>query len=217
MPQPTRALLRSRFPSSRLLGCFSLATLACFGACDGGNGVHSEDEARRAYLGLDLSVDRAVDLGLRGFNDAKSANIPPESGAGTLAGTMTVTGQVDQGASDNKQMRLLVAMVGYSDVAHLAYATPAGSSGAGGAGGTADAPATLDMSLKGIPTGTLTGQLVGTFQMSGDLAGPVTLNLAFTADLASDGAGGTMRKAGTTHITGTAASPPGTYTVDVTR
>jgi len=217
MPRPIRSRPRSWFASFRLLGCLSLMTLACLAGCDGGSGVHSEDEARRAYLGLDVSIDLAVDLGLRGFNDAKSANIPPESGAGALAGTMTVTGQVDQGASDNKQMRLLVAMVGYSDVAHLVYATGAASSGAGGAGGTTEAPPTLDMSLKAIPTGTLSGQLVGTFQMSGDLAGPVTLSLAFTADLASDGAGGTMRKVGTTHITGTATSPPGTYAVDVTR
>lgn len=201
--------------SLRPLG-LSLAAFAVLAGCGGGSGVHSEDEARRAYLGLDLSIDRAVDLGLRGFNDAKSANIPAESGAGTLAGTMTITGQVDQGASDNKQMRLLVALAGYSDVAHLVYATGS-AAGAGGAAGTVDTQPTLDMSLKGIPTGTLTGQLAGTFQMSGDLAGPVTLTLAFTADLASDGAGGTMRKAGTTHITGTAASPPGTYVVDVIR
>jgi len=213
--------MRSRFRphplSFSLLGGLSLTTLSFFAGCDGGSGVHSEDEARRAYLGLDHSIDQALDLGLRGFNDAKSANIPPESGAGTLAGTITITGQVDQGASDNKQMRLLVGMVGYSDVAHLVYATGASATGAGGAGGTADAQPTLDLSLKGIPTGTLTGQLMGTFQMSGDLAGPVTLKLGFTADLASDGAGGTARKAGSTHITGTASSPPGTYAVDVTR
>jgi len=192
-------------------------TLSCLAGCGSGDGVHSEDEARRAYLGLDLSIDQAVDLGLRGFNDAKSANIPPESGAGMMAGTMTVSGQVDQGASDNKQMRLAVAMVGYSDVAHLVYVTGSGGSGAGGAGGTVEAQPTLDLSLKGIPSGTLTGQLVGTFQMSGDLTGPVTLNLAFTAELASNGTGGTMRKTGSTHITGTATSPSGTYAVDVTR
>jgi hypothetical protein len=199
-----------------MVGCFTFA-MSCLAGCDNGNGVHSEEEARRAYLGLDLSIDQALDLGLRGFNDAKSANIPPESGAGMIAGTITVTGQVDQGASDNKQMRLGVAMSGYSDVAHLVYATGASGNGAGGAGGTVEAQPTLDMSLKGIPSGTLSGELVGTFQMSGDLAGPVTLHLAFTADLQSNGASGTIRKAGTTHITGTAASPPGTYTVDVTR
>ncbi|HZI09117.1 MAG TPA: hypothetical protein VE153_01935, partial [Myxococcus sp.] len=44
-----------------------------------------------------------------------SANIPAQSTAGTAAGTLTVTGQVDQGSSANKGMRLRVGMVGYSD------------------------------------------------------------------------------------------------------
>jgi hypothetical protein len=186
--------------------------LLAIGGC-GSNNVSSADDARRAYLGLDSSIDRAIDLGFKGFNEAQSANIPAETGAGTLSGTLTVTGQVDQGASTNKQMRLNVAMAAYSDVANFSYDT----------GGSADAgtalPA-LDMSLQGIPTGTLSGTLVGTFTMSGDLSGPVTLDLTFTGDLESDPDGGTtgvIRKPGTTHVTGTATSPSGTYAVDVTK
>jgi hypothetical protein len=58
------------------------------------------------------------------------------------------------------------------------------------------------------------------FQMPGDLSGPVTLNLTFTGDLASDPDGGTsgvVRKPGTTHVIGTATSPAGTFAVDVTK
>jgi hypothetical protein len=76
----------------------------------------------------------------------------------------------------------------------------------------------LDMSLKNIPTGTLTGTLVGTFHMSGDLSGRVDLNLSFTGTLTSiadGGAGGVARQPGTVHVTGTATSPSGVYTVDV--
>lgn len=179
----------------------------------GSNNVSSADDAKRAYLGLDGSIDKAIDLGFKGFNEAQSANIPSETGMGTLSGTLTVTGQVDQGASSNKQMRLNVAMAAYSDIAHFTYATGGGSDAA------TSLPA-LDMSLQGIPTGTLSGTLSGTFTMSGDLSGPVTLNLTFTGDLEANpdaGANGVIRKPGTTHVTGTATSPSGTFSVDVTK
>ena len=54
-------------------------------------------------------------LGFAGFNAASSANIPPQMTTGDVAGTLTVTGQVDQGASSNKNMRLVEALVGYQD------------------------------------------------------------------------------------------------------
>jgi hypothetical protein len=198
-----------RFIRSLLMLLAIVATLGC-----SSNDVSSADDARRAYLGLDGSIDKAIDLGFQGFNAAKSANIPMESAPGALAGTLTVTGQVDQGVSNNKQMHLGVAMAGYKDVAGFTYDTDQGSSDAGTA-----VPA-LDMSLQGIPTGTLGGSLAGTFRMSGDLSGPVTLALTFTGDLEPSpdgGAGGVVRKPGTMHVTGTATSPAGTFTVDVTK
>jgi hypothetical protein len=189
-----------------------LAVLLALGC--GSSDVSSKDDARRAYLGLDGSVDKAIDLGFKGFNDARSANIPSESTAGTMKGTLTVTGQVDQGASNNKQMRLVVAMAAYEDVAGFTYDSDVGADA-----GTM-APA-LSLSLQGIPNGTLSGSLDGTFRMSGDLSGPVTLALTFTGDLepSTDGgaSGGVVRKPGTTHITGTATSPAGTFAVDVTK
>jgi len=191
---------------SLVLPCF----LALLG-CGSNNGVASIDDARRAYLGLDDSIDKAIDLGFKGFNEAQSANIPAETEIGALSGVLTVTGQVDQGASANKQMRLSLAMAMYSDILHFVYTT----TGTGDAGTALPA---LDLSLQGIPTGTLSGTLAGTFQMSGDLSGPVTLNLTLSGDLESDvngGASRVIRKPGSTHVTGTATSPPGVFAVDV--
>jgi hypothetical protein len=193
----------------------SLVFLALLAPVDcGSSEVSSNDDAKRAYLGLDASIDQVIDLGFKGFNAAQSANIPTETGPGVLGGAITVTGQVDQGASANKQMRLNVAMAGYSDVSGFTYDTS----------GTADggtALPSLNMSLQGIPTGTLSGTLSGTFRMSGSLSGPVTLNLSFTGDLQPNpdagASAGVIRKSGTTHITGTAISPAGTFTVDVTK
>src|SRR5262245_6992040 len=75
-----------------------------------GPGVNSDEQARRAYLGLDPSIDKAIQAGFDGFNSASSANISPQTKTGTASGMLTVTGQVDQGASANKGMRLSEAL-----------------------------------------------------------------------------------------------------------
>src|SRR6185312_16307237 len=117
-----------------------------------------------------------------GFNAATSANIPSEMTTGTAGGTLQIDGQVDQGSSDNKGMRLTVTMAAYSDgpfvvdsdknTYTVTYATDA-----------ATLPA-LDLSLKGIPTGMLTGTLMGTYHLTGDIAGDVVLNLVITGTMA---------------------------------
>jgi hypothetical protein len=169
--------------------------------------VNSEEDARRAYLGLDASVDRAITLGFAGFNSAKSANIDPQTAMGGMGGTLTVTGQVDQGASDNKGMRLSTAYSMYTDDGKLVYATPQG------------ALPLLTMQLRKIPNGTLDGTLAGKLLMSGELQGEVTLTLTFTAQLQPDPADmkKVTRKPGTTKVTGTATSPAGVYQVNVMR
>jgi hypothetical protein len=202
------------------------------GACSGSNanvgpsdasidgpGVHSTDDARRAYLGLDASVDKAITLGFQGFNAASSANIPTQQTTGNSGGTMSIGGQVDQGQSTNKTMRLTDTLAAYSDDGVTAY----DSNGS---------PAALTMMLTKIPTGTLSGTLDGTFVMSpatdagaasadagAPLVGNVTLSLTFTGDLEPDPTDSTkvQRKPGTTHITGTASAGGFTYQVDVTR
>src|SRR4051812_25187494 len=83
--------------------------------CGGDDDVDSDEQARRAYLGLDDSIAKSITLGFQGFNAASSASIDPQTTAGTKAGTITVTGKVDQGSSANKGMRLDVGMVGYDD------------------------------------------------------------------------------------------------------
>ena len=192
----------------RLAGMLALGSLTILVGC-GDEGVSSEEQARRAYLGLDTMVGKAMDLGFAGFNAATSANISPQTASGTVKGTLTVTGQVDQGSSANKGMRLKLALVDYQDDAqnNVVYATdPA-------------APPALELSLKSIPTGTLTGALAGAFKMTGDLQGGTVLTLSMSGQLQADPADATkvQRKPGATHVTGTAQSPYGTYAVDITR
>jgi hypothetical protein len=188
--------------------CTLMLAVSALAAC-GDDGVSSTEAARRAYYGLDTMIGKAMDLGFAGFNAATSANIPTQTASGTVKGTLTVTGKVDQGSSKNKEMRLNTGLVDYQDDAtnHVVYATSDTS-----------LPA-LDLSLKSIPTGTLTGTLAGAFSMTGDLTGVVTLSLSMAGELQADPVDATkvLRKPGTTRVTGTAQSTYGVFAVDLTR
>lgn len=175
-------------------------------SCSSG-GVDSTQAAKEAYLGLDESIDKAINLGFAGFNAAQSANIPTQQTTGDLSGTMQIGGQVDQGASANKTMRLQETLTSYADTdGGIVYDT-----------NTDAGLPELDMKLSNIPTGTVDGTLVGTYGMTGALKGEATLNVSFTGGLEPNDAGGVERAPGSTHITGTATSGNGTYAIDVTK
>ena len=187
----------------RLLLPFALA------ACNP-HKVSNEAEAELAYVALDGAVARGLALGLQGFRQASSANIDDQTEEGDTSGTMTVSGQVDQGASDNKGLRLFMALTDYSDTLgddgepDVLYNTDAAS-----------LPA-LNLTLKDMPEGTLDGTLAGTFEMDGVLGGLVALDLTISGLTEDDGSGGPVREEGTTSVQGTATSDYGTYEVDVT-
>jgi hypothetical protein len=201
----------------KLIGLTLVAILGV--ACSDGDDIDSDEEARRAYFGLDASVEKSFQLGFAGFNAASSANIDPQSAVGDEAGTLVVSGQVDQGASANKGMRLRIAMVDYTDgevtivqegkddvKVNIVYDT--------------DVDVMLqpyfEIKLAGIPDGTFTGSLTGTYIMDGDLEGKCDLALTFAGKLMSNGTGGTTRVPLMTTVTGTAKSGDGTYDVNIT-
>jgi len=191
-----------------------IVILAFAGACTSNSTVSSDEQAKRAYLGLDKSIGKSITLGFTGFNTATNANIAPQMTAGDAGGTLTVTGQVDQGQSANKNMRLYVAMVNYTDgkitvnntEVNITYSTSTDTT----------MQPYLAMMLQGIPTGTVTGTLTGTYHMAGDLAGDVTLDLMFDGHLMAGPSGTVVRVAGTTMVTGTAMSKDGMYNVTLT-
>lgn len=202
----------------KLIGLTLIALLGT--ACsDDDEGIDSNEEARRAYFGLDGSIEKSLQLGFAGFNAASSANIDPQVTVGDLAGMLTITGQVDQGASANKGMRLRIGMVDYTDgevlivqagkddvIVNLTYDT--------------DADVTLqpflDLKLANIPNGTFNGTLNGKYVMDGDIDGTAELDLTFAGKLMSNGTGGTTRVPLMTTITGTAKSGDGTFEVNIT-
>jgi hypothetical protein len=105
-------------------------------------------------------------------------------------------------------MDLSLALAMFSNDGKVTYDTPAAQGAA---------LPRLVLSLKKIPTGTLNGTLTGDFAMSGDLKGTVTLNLTIAGARQAGPDGKVQRRPGSTRITGTAVSSPGTYNVDVTR
>ena len=64
--------------------------LAVAAAGCGNGSVHSDADAQKAYLGLDASIDKAINLGFDGFNAASSANIPTQMTTGMLQGTLVI-------------------------------------------------------------------------------------------------------------------------------
>lgn len=196
----------------------TLLLLAVLGAaaCGDDGAIDSNEEARRAYLGLDESIGKSITLGFAGFNAATNANIPPQMTTGTLGGTLVITGQVDQGVSPNKDMRLRVGMVDYSDgkvviegddlEIDLTYDTNA----------DATMQPFLQLQLRNIPNGTLGGTLTGTYTMAGDIEGDATLDLTISGMIMDDGTGKVVRVPGMTTVTGTAKSGDGTYDVNLT-
>lgn len=190
-----------RTPRFLILAC--TFTLACTDTDE----IASTAEAEKAYLALDPSITQAIDLGFQGFATASSANIAPQTLAGTKAGSLTVAGKVDQGASTNKNMDLTLYFAGWSSDGHLTFDTPAD---------TAVQPK-LSLALKKLPDGDMTGTLDGDFAVTGDTKSSVTLHLVLTGKMQADGSGKPMRAPGTTRIVGTATSGAGTYGVDVVR
>src|SRR5262245_53525385 len=92
-----------------------LLTVTTAVSCGDDNSINSNEQARRAYLGLDKSVSKCLALGFQGYNAATNANIPTEMSNGDATGTVGVSGHVDQGNPGQVNMGLSVAMTMYSD------------------------------------------------------------------------------------------------------
>lgn len=178
--------------------------------------VSSEEEAELAYLGLDDAIGKAMDLGFDGFNGADSANIAQQETTGAITGTLLVNGQVDQGSSDNKGMRLTLALDEYCDFVDLDAGDEREISVTYWTDPDRALPA-LDLQLRDIPDGTFDGTLAGAFGMEGDIVGDVLIAVGIEGRIESDGAGGTRRESGSTAIVGTATGPSGhSYDIDIT-
>ena len=194
------------------LMAISLATAAC-----GSDDVDSNEEARRAYLALDGSISKSLNLGFQGFNLATSANIDPQMTVGTTAGTLVINGQADQGASDNKGMRLYVAMVDYDDgeipynddgdTIHVIFDTNVEQL----------MQPYLSLKFANYPAGTMDGTLAGKYMMSQDLVGELTLSLTISGPTMAGTGTEVLRVPGMTTVKGTATNEDGgVYEIDIT-
>ena len=198
-----------------------VASMACAACSD--DEIDSDEQARRAYLALDGSIEKMLNLGFQGFNLATNANIDAQMTNGDKAGTVAVDGQVDQGSSSNKGMRLNVAMVGYDDgdvpyddddhTVHIVFDTST----------DVTMQPYLDLKFANYPDGTMSGtlgpntNLSGVYNLTGDIEGTLTLNVMIAGPTMA-GAGTTVvRVPGMTTIVGTATnSDGGVYDINIT-
>ena len=185
--------------------------------------VDSDEQARRAYLALDGSIEKSLNLGFQGFNLATNANIDAQMIAGDKAGTLTIDGQADQGSSDNKGMRLYVAMVGYDDgpvaynddgdTIHVIFDTSTDMT----------MQPYLDLKFANYPNGTMSGTLgpnsnmTGVYKLSGDIKGDLTLNVMISGPTMAGTGTLVLRVPGMTTVVGTATnSDGGVYDINIT-
>lgn len=192
-----------------------LILLLTLTACGGGK-VTSDEEAEYAWLGLEIAIDKALDLGMKGYSAASSANIDAQSYTGDVSGTITVTGQVDQGSSDNKGLRLDIALEDYQDLEDLDDDDDGDDDIVVQYETNPDDPPYADLKLRDMPDGTLSGTLQGDVAMDGDLDGVITLSLSIDGPTEDDGAGGVQRVDGETVVQGTATNDDGgVYQIDL--
>lgn len=156
-----------------------------------------------------------------GFNAASSANIPPQTAMGDAMGTIVVDGQVSQGMSANREMRLNITLANYQDMVtdapdggtsaalHLTYDKPE----------DAGTPLSMSLSLRPNTQPSLTGTISGTLRLSGDLQGTVTVFFGITGEIRSMSGMGMRYELvpGSTRIAGSVMSAFGTYNVDIMR
>lgn len=183
----------------------------------GSDDVSSEEDARLAYMGLHRMVDKVLNLGMDGYNEASNANIPAQEAEGDLAGTITVSGQVDQGTSPNKEMNLDIDLVEYQDEIFAEGDVDAATGIEIVYDTDPEDPPHAELSLRNIPNGTFTGTLTGSYTMAGDLEGVVTLDLDLSGDIEEvEGSEGEIRRVpGSTEVVGTAESRYGVFDVNL--
>jgi hypothetical protein len=183
------------------------------GACTN-NSVDSDTQARRAYLGLDKSISKSLELTFQGY-DTGMTNFPPQMTTGDKTGTITVSGKADSGNCSQLSIGINVGMTNYSDgpfkdgstTLNVTYATSTD---------TAMQPA-LGIKLNGSSGNSINATLMGDYTMTGDLKGTVTLDLTIVGTFSGTCPNAVQRVAGSTTVTGTAVnSSGGMYTVNVT-
>ncbi len=194
--------------SKLLLTCIALA------GCTS-TSVDSDEQARRAYLGLDKSISKSLDLGFQGYDAATSANIAQQTTTGDDGGMLAINGKVDQGNPSQATMSLEVGMTSYTDGKIVVDNNGDTISVTYDTSTDVTAQPSLGLKLNASAGDTLDGTLMGDYTMSGDLGGTVTLDVTISGTFT--GTGTTVeRVAGSTTVMGTVVnSSGGMYSIDV--
>jgi hypothetical protein len=189
-------------------------------ACSSSNSVDSNEQARRAYLGLDNSISKSLELAFQGYDAATNANIPTQTAMGDAmpGGTLTITGKVDSGNCSQLSMGLDVGLVKYTDGPFVVDAkNNTKISVTYDTNTDVTMQPLLSIKLNGSSGNAINATLMGDYTMTGDLKGTVTLDLTITGTFSGTCPNAVMRVPGSTTVTGNAVnSSGGMYAVNVT-
>ncbi len=175
--------------------------------------MDSDEQARRAFLGLNDSISNSLTLAFDGYDAASSANIPAQSGSGSASGTITVSGKVDQGNPQQASMSLSVLLDDYSDGPFAVDTKGDTITVTYNSGSGANTPA-LSLKLNASSGSSIDGSLMGDYHTSGALTGTVTLDVTISGTFSGSGTA-VERVPGTTTVMGTVVnSSGGTFDVN---
>ncbi len=202
------------------MGKLALALLVFSAACSSSsNSVDSNEQARRAYLGLDKSISKSLALAFQGYDAATNANIPAQMTMGDAmpGGTLTISGKVDSGTCSQLSMGLDVGMVKYTDGPFVIDSKNNKISVTYDTSTDTTKQPLLSIKLNASAGNSISASLMGDYTMTGDIKGTVTLDLTITGTFSGTCPNAVMRVPGSTTVTGTAVnSSGGMYTVNVT-
>lgn len=189
--------------------------LLALAACGSDNSVDSNTQAKRAYLGLDKSISKSLQLAFAGYDAATNANIPTQMANGDKTGMLVIGGKVDSGNCSQLSMGLDVGMTNYSDGAFMDGNTTLNVTYATSTDVTMQP--LLSIKLNGSSGNAINATLMGDYTMTGDIKGTVTLDLTITGTFSGTCPSAVMRVPGSTTVSGTAVnSSGGMYSVNVT-
>ncbi len=201
------------------MGKLALAFLVFSAACSSSDSVDSNEQARRAYLGLDKSISKSLALAFAGYDAATNANIPTQMTMGDAmpGGTLTITGKVDSGTCSQLSMGLDVGMVKYTDGPFVIDSKNDKISVTYDTSTTVASQPLLSIKLNGSSGNSINASLMGDYTMTGDIKGTVTLDLTIVGTFSGTCPNAVQRVSGSTTVTGTVVnSSGGMYSVNVT-
>lgn len=192
--------------SKLLILCMALVAFTIVAGCSGDDDDDIDDEASvQAIVDNFLpTLMRITSAGLAAKDTAaQGANIPEIVFPGFVSGSAAIGGTVAQSSGENQNLSLFVGLTNYADTDALSFETDNTSE---------SSKLQFDLNVQNQPADNgMSGTLVGTLTVDGDLEGTGVFDLDLASELADDDAQPDII---CTHVTGSVAVSDSTLNVN---